>query len=558
MAKERRTDITGEQRPTTRRAAVVGSGTDKNPPVGAVGRKTTIRPGTGRTAAIGSGTGKAGSVKSGTGYVRRKKFPFDKLILGIVLAVAGYYGWGYYQKEMARKAAKELALQQEEANRIAQEKAAEQAAAEARRKKAEEEENKRLAEERQREEEAEAKVRAAAEAEAEQKRAEAEKERIRLAGETEKREAVVRAKTALEKLKSVAAEAKKLNQEGKFAEAAKLLDAELAESGKLLSQGEDVPYRQMLKNATAFADALEQIKPAPESSAENMFWFTLRGGGKIRGKVASDLGSEIVLVGNGGVRSRLPSDSVASRVEVEQKDLDEELKKRIESLAKAAKSGVDWFMLGREALLGNQPTYAVRAFNKAEEVDPAVGQNVRENKARFLLASGIFNRAIDNQRVSKERLDMLVKEYGDTRAAKIYQNAGEEEKTLTAQVAVSASGSYASDGSEDGAAEVEVTAAAKAINDELDQALESVNGKASIMKADVLVSQARTLEEKAQASDDSAKANALYKEAADKLLQALAMYRESKGDKKVNQDKLGTKMTEATSRLYWCRKLQTL
>ncbi len=560
MAKERRTDITSTPgRTTTRREQAVEPGTEKLQAVGrttrklgavgtgpqaAVGKTTAMRPVTGRATTIRPGTRKTTSINSVTGgytSVRKKKFPFAQIIILLALLCGGYYGWDYYSTEKAR-AEQEMALRRAEFERQEKERLDKLAAIEEAKRKAEAEEaQKRKADEDRQLAEIEARKKAAAEAEAARLREAEQAAEKRKADAAARQEALARAAKALQLLKTVEEEARKESREGKFAQAAKRMEDGINQAIIDLKNGEEKPFERTKKTARLFGELMEQTQALPETSAKNMFWFVMKDGSRTRGKVESDIGNEIVLMGNGGVRTTLNREKIASRKEITQQEIDTELQKVLDEKAAGASTGVDWFLAGLTALECNRPDLAVKSFNKAEELDIEIAQNVREHRARLLLASGVFNRSIHNERIAKERLDRLVNEYGDTRAAKMYLNSQTQEETVVAAVA-----------------KKDATAGeAKDISDELDKARDEVKNP-TMAKADALVQQAKGLEEKAQSASNRKLSNELYKDAVVKLSQAMAMYQELQKDKKVDQAALDAKITDAARKLYWCRKLQTL
>lgn len=553
MAKERRTDITSSTpgKITTRREPAVERGTERLQAVGrttkkmtavGTGRTTSMRPVTGKAGAIGSGTRKTTSVNSVTGgYKRTKKFPFDKIIVCLILAVGGYFVWGYYADKNSQEQ-RERELRQAEFQRQEQEKLKkQQEEAEAKRKLEAEEAAKKRAEEDKMLAEIEARKKAAAEAEAARKLELEQAEQKRAAEATARQEAAARAQKALAKLREAEAAALKDCQEGKFAEGATRMKDAINEAVVDLKNGEEKPFVRTQKTAQMFAELMEQTRPLPETSAKNMFVFTLKDGSKVRGKVESELGNEIALTGSGGVRALINKERVASRKEITQQEVDAELQKALDDKAAAAGSGVDWFLTGILALESNRPEQGAKAFNKSLELDRDIAQNVREHRARLLLASGIFNRSIRNERIAKERLDRLVNEYGDTKAAKMYLQSQTQEDAIVAEVAKKETGS----------------GEAKEIREDLDKARSELKNP-TMAKADELVQQARALEEKAQSASNRKLSNELYKEAVTKLSTALAMYQELQNDKRTDKNVLDQKMSDAARKLYWCRKLQTL
>lgn len=572
MTRERRTDLTpqGQEpvgRQTTKKIGAINPGT---------GKATSIRPGTGKATSIRPGTAKAGAVRPGTGkttslrpatggfgsvgtgrngaigtgrngavggggYQRGgKRSLLNRLVSLALLAALAYVGWLVYDQKVRQPELARLAA--EEAERLAAaERERQEKEAELERQRAEEERS-RLARE-----EAEKKERElAAQREAEEKarlEREAEEKRKRELAEQERKEAEARTAAALERLRGKLDEAKALAEEGKFAEAGELMRGAITD--KDIPAAERKQHEMFARNFETFHKTMGEVKPEPESSAEKMFWFIMKNGQKIRGKVETEGLEDITLIGNGGVKTMIPVNRVEKRVPIKQEEIDETLLAQLEEMRKTSETGVDWFMLAVQALKNNQSKYAVRAFNRAAEADGEIAQNIREHRARLLFASGAFDRTLGNANSAQRKFDRLIQLYPETKAAQLAGAAIKQEEEIIAQFSKK-------QGSTGGSAE------ASAISKEVaDVAKDLQKGDINLGKANALLSQAEALERKAQGADSRSVSNELYKEAVGKLTQALAIYQSSlKGD--AGDDRIHEQMSLIARRLYWCRKMQTL
>lgn len=561
MARERRTDLTPQGqdpvgRQTTKKMGAINPGTGKATSIrpgtakaGAIrpgtGKTTSLRPATGGFGAVGTGrngaigTGRNGAV--GGGYRRSgKRSLANRLVSLILLGALGYVGWLVYDQKVRQPELARLAAEEAERARLERE-AAEQRERELAEQR-EAEEKARLA----REESARQERELAAQREAEEKarlEREAEEKRKRELAEQERKENEAKVAATLERLRGKLEEAKALAEEGKFAEAGEVMRA--AVTDKDIPDADRKRHEMYARNFETFHKTMGEVKPEPESSAEKMFWFIMKNGQNIRGKVDTEGLEDITLIGNGGVKTMIPVNRVEKRVPIKQEEIDESMLAQLEELRKSSETGVEWFMLAVQALKNNQPKYAVRAFNRAAEADGEIAQNIREHRARLLFASGAFDRTLGNANSAQRKFDRLIQTYPDTKAAQLAGAAIKQEEEIIAQFSKK-------QGSTGGSAE------ANAISKEVaDAAKDLQKGDISLSKANAMLSQAEALERKAQGAESRAVSNEMYKEAVSKLTQALAIYQSSlKGD--AGDERIHEQMSLIARRLYWCRKMQTL
>lgn len=556
MARERRTDLTGggasegtpPGRKTTRKVSVT-PGTEKNNPVRpttgkatairqATGKVTPIRPATGKTGTIRPVTGSQAAYGGGGGNGKSMVKNLVLLALAAVLFCVAYKVFDNYQaKQREKEETRKAEAAKQEAERLAERKrSADEAAKRLAAIKMKEQEEQRI-----KLEEALAKKKADEEARSAKSDDAA---RLKAAAELAEKQKLAQAAKDLAAAQAAIDRALQLSAEGKFSEAVTLLEREL--NGRQLPEIECAKFERIAKNIDIFAKVVNEVEVSPEASAEGMYWITLKSGKKLRGKIESESGDEIVFV-TGGAKTSYPKSQVKKREVVKQAELDGALREELAAQEKNAVEGVDWFMLGVTALKANQKDIAYRALNKSAEVDENIHINIIEHKARLLFNSGAYDRSIGNKKAAERKFEKLQELYPDSKAAKMAQAAVKQEEEAIAQLS-KAKASSSAEKTETGSLLSEIAQAQEEIEE----------GSANLSKANTLAAQAETLMKKAQNADSSTDANGLRKEASKQLVQALAIYRECLKEKGSNAKQIEEKIQLTAARLFWCHKQTTL
>lgn len=552
MARERRTGFTlpkggpggnnpgGSRRGSTANVRVPGATTRSRAVVGA----------TTRSQAVVSGKApRAGGRRGGTA---------KNVVILLFLAVVGYFGYGQYEKhnrEQAEKAAatrkvKERERQdKEEQARLAQE-AEREREKEAARRKAEEEARRQAAA-------SFAAVGNVKKKEAKQKVAEEE--------ETAEEEEVKASPEFLEAMEAASAALKR----GEWGEAQEKFTAA---AGKAAPEEMQDKARSLSAAAGLFQTVSKETPLAVETTADELYWVTLKNGNKFRGHLDKDRSGvdDLAFVKNGGGVQRVTPGEIAKQEPMTQAQRDKEMQEELKERQAAAKDdGVAWYLCGVKSLEYNQKPISVECFFTATEKDPRIATNAVEFLASRLFSLAMLDRQLGRTKACDAKIEELKRKYPKSRAAltidgtlkevdamaEAMRQEKEERKRLAKMKKEEAAAARLARKKERQKANKSLLE----IDDEIDRAATELSGGggADVSQADSLKKRADDLIETAKRCDSRAVANRSYKEALENLTKAAGMYQKALDADPANRG-VESKLDDVRRRMYWCRKMQTL
>ncbi len=206
-----------------------------------------------------------------------------------------------------------------------------------------------------------------------------------------------------------------LFKEGHFGEAGDLLDEALKLNPP---EQEQEKFSQHLATARLFAQTVDEIKPDVESTAENLFVFSLKNGGQFTAKVLTENTSELMIKKDGGITANLPRKEILAMDPVSQKKRDQQMLDEIIQRKTECETGLDYYHLAIYALECNFSDRAHKYLLKSASLDKDIARSVYEERAHSLFARAIWSKSRGMRNKSQRQFEELAKKYPESQAAR--------------------------------------------------------------------------------------------------------------------------------------------
>lgn len=372
-------------------------------------------------------------------------------------------------------------------------------------------------------------------------------------------------KGASEEFQKRVTEAKAKAKAGDFSAAAKLLE----EATKFSAPSSDIEIATACARSFALIDSTIANTPvAPESKAEGLFWFTLRNGEKMRGKVIMETNDEYTILKDKGIKTTLPKKLIQHKSKITQEERTTEMKDEVVKLRSEAEEGLDFYYAGVQALAYDLRDEAIVCFREAVSKDPNLARSVTEYEALKLFNQAGWQQARGNKNLAERQFEDLMKKYPDTKAAQLAKEAIEEARRLEEEMRREAERREAERKRQEEERKKQYLAelerqkkAAKAAGKPPPKMPEKPpepeppppSSNAAVAEADKLYDKARDLVEQAQNARSRKESNTLYIQAYDLLHKARELY-----EKNMNVPGVEEKFENVCRQLFWCKKMKVL
>ncbi|MBP5232848.1 MAG: hypothetical protein J6333_05520, partial [Planctomycetes bacterium] len=329
--------------------------------------------------------------------------------------------------------------------------------------------------------------------------------------------------------------------------------------------------RALSAAAGLFQTVSKETPLAVETTADELYWVTLKNGNKFRGHLDKDRSGvdDLAFVKNGGGVQRVTPGEIAKKELLTQDQRDKEMREELrERQADAKNDGVAWYLCGVRSLEYNQKPISIECFFTATEKDPHIAVNAVEFLASRLFALAMLDRQLGRTKACDAKIEELKRKYPKSRAAltidgtlaevdamaEAMRQEKEERKRLAKMKREEAAAARLARKKERQKANKSLLE----IDDEIDRVVtELAESKVDVRQADSLKSRAADLMETAKRCDSRAVANRSYKEALENLTKAAGMYQKAMDSDPGNRE-VERKLDDVRRCMFMCRKMQTL